>query len=224
MSRLRNFFVQNGPALITYLLLLCVAGFFILSYEKNAIHLYVNQYVGNRYVNALFFMATYLGDGLLAPLMVIAVSIVNVRAGMVTALSLIVATLIATLLKYQVFDDSHRPYFEFQYYDRHELNLVEGVHVNILRSFPSGHSTQAFSIMMTMLLIARRQAFKFLFLLFASLTAFSRVYLSQHWLVDIVAGSILGTACSLLFYFIYVYRDRARRLDRPLATFLSKRG
>jgi membrane-associated phospholipid phosphatase len=40
----------------------------------------------------------------------------------------------------------------------------------------------------------------------ALLVAFSRVYLSQHFLIDITVGSIIGSTGALGFYLLY-YRD-----------------
>src|SRR5688572_6296061 len=141
-------FLRNNRLMLgLYLLMLLTAFVFVMLYEENAIHLYVNQYVGNRYINAFFFNIDHLGDGWMAPSLVLAVTVVNVRAGIYTAAALLVASGLSTLLKYFVFADEHRPYFIFQYFDRHQLNLVKGVHVNIHNSFPSGPATQGFAIL-----------------------------------------------------------------------------
>ena len=220
---MRSILKNNWPAFALYLFFIGLASYFILRYEKNAIHLYVNQYVGNPFLNGFFFWATWLGDGWIAPLMVLILAIVNARAGFSALCSWLLAAIVSTVLKYYFFDDAHRPYYIFQYYERHELNLVEGLHVNIHNSFPSGHATQAFAVLMSMCLFADRHKFKILFLMVAVLTAFSRVYLSQHWLIDIVAGSLIGTGTSILFYYLYFYRDKLRNADRPLPDLLRRK-
>lgn len=220
---MREFIRNNRLVLAIYLLLAIVTLFFIFTVEKNNIHLYLNQYVGNRFINALFFNATYLGDGTLAPFLVLAVTVVNMRAGLTTTCALLLASLVSTILKYQFFDDAHRPYYIFQYFDRHDLNLVEGVEMHIHNSFPSGHATQIFAIFMSTMFVARRQTFKILFLGVSVLAAFSRVYLSQHWLVDILAGSLIGLFCSLVFYAIFILRDRMKRLNKPLSALFARK-
>jgi membrane-associated phospholipid phosphatase len=45
--------------------------------------------------------------------------------------------------------------------------------------------------------------------------AFSRVYLSQHFLVDVLAGSLLGTLSALFFYW-YFQRLKPQWLDCSL--------
>lgn len=210
------FLRNNGIVLVLYLLFIGVASYFIFMYEKHAIHLYVNQYVGNRFFNAFFFWFTFLGDGWVAPFLILFLALVNARAGASALSAWLLAAIISSVLKHLVFDDAHRPQFIFEHYDKQHLNVVEGVHLNIHNSFPSGHSTQVFAVLMTMAFYARRHWYKVLFLLCAATTAFSRVYLSQHWLVDIVAGSIIGVAAAVLFYFIYFYRGRLLQADKPL--------
>jgi membrane-associated phospholipid phosphatase len=220
---LREFIRNNRLVLAIYLLLVLVAIVVIFYFEKNQVHLFVNQYVGNRFVNALFFNATYLGDGVVAPFLVLAVTVINMRAGFTTTCALLLASLISTILKYQFFDDAHRPYYIFQYFDRHDLNLVEGVEMHIHNSFPSGHATQTFAILMSAVFVAKRQGFKIFFLAVAVVAAFSRVYLSQHWLVDILAGSLIGLFCSFAFYALFILRDRMRRLNKPLTALFQKK-
>ena len=48
--------------------------------------------------------------------------------------------------------------------------------------------------------------------LIAALLAFSRVYLSQHFMEDIVAGALIGTITSVPAYF-WLYKGKAS--DRP---------
>ncbi len=218
----RSFFARNSILLSAYFILLLVACYFIVQFEKHEIHLYINNYVGNRYLNAIFYAADHLGDGWMAPILILAAAIVNVRAGIYTATALIVASLLSTFFKYFVFEDVHRPAFVFQYYIRQELKLVDGVNVGIHNSFPSGHTTQAFAIFMSLALASKRHLFKLLFLFCALMPAFSRVYLSQHWLVDIVAGSVLGTCCSLIFYFVYIHKGRLPSLNKPLKALLPQ--
>ena len=49
-----------------------------------------------------------------------------------------------------------------------------------------------------------------LLLIFAALGAYSRVYISQHFLSDICVGSIIGFTTPFLM--LYLFRDRMRRI------------
>lgn len=67
-------------------------------------------------------------------------------------------------------------------------------------SFPSGHSATAFSVAVCLLFCPRvKLPLRVLAMMFAAAVAFSRVYLSVHYLTDVVCGSLVGIACGILF-------------------------
>ncbi len=71
-------------------------------------------------------------------------------------------------------------------------------------SFPSGHTTGAFS-MFCLLSLLLPQKYRYAGLLFfglALLTAYSRMYLAAHFFADIYAGSVIGTTVALCLYAI----------------------
>ncbi|MDP3312770.1 phosphatase PAP2 family protein [Lutibacter sp.] len=68
-------------------------------------------------------------------------------------------------------------------------------------SFVSGHSTVSFTIAFLAFWVMRKhQKFSFLFFLFPTLFAYSRIYLAVHYPSDIIAGMCLGYIISLFFY------------------------
>ncbi len=71
----------------------------------------------------------------------------------------------------------------------------------LVNSFPSGHSTTAFSAFIGFSLLFPK--FKWLFYLFATLIAVSRVVLDVHFLSDILIGALLGTLTSYYLYYNY---------------------
>lgn len=65
-------------------------------------------------------------------------------------------------------------------------------------SFPSGHSATALGAASALALIFPR--YKLFFYGLGITIAASRVILAQHWLSDVIAGSFLGLAATLLLY------------------------
>jgi undecaprenyl-diphosphatase len=63
-------------------------------------------------------------------------------------------------------------------------------------SFPSGHATTAFAAAVALSLLVPRWRWPALAL--AALVAYSRVYLGVHYVTDIVAGAMLGSAVAWL--------------------------
>ncbi len=65
-------------------------------------------------------------------------------------------------------------------------------------SFPSGHSATALSVALFLATLYPRWRFAALF--FGILVAFSRIFLAQHYISDVIAGSFFGIASSVLLY------------------------
>ena len=176
----------------------------------------INQFVGNKFIDNFFYYITFLGDGVLGVIILVIAFMINVRLGIYLTLSFLLAALTTNLLKYQFFQDSDRPYWIYQYVNRYDVKKVEGVELLIKKSFPSGHATQAFAIFFGCALASMKQLNKLLFLSIAILAAYSRVYLSQHWLQDITAGSIIGVFYAVVFYLLIFYKPSFDNLNKPL--------
>ena len=74
----------------------------------------------------------------------------------------------------------------------HTIRTLDGYPVYRWNSFPSGHSVSAFTLAVVLTYILPNKHKHWIILPLAIITAFSRVYLAQHFFEDIVAGSILG--------------------------------
>lgn len=78
---------------------------------------------------------------------------------------------------------------------------IEGVVMHNNLSFPSGHTAGAFAFftLLSLLLPKKYSAVAIVYFILALLVGISRMYLGQHFFVDIYVGSILGTLSVLLF-------------------------
>jgi membrane-associated phospholipid phosphatase len=215
-ERIKLFLLENAVVLLLYLGLVLPSLYLIFNYDKLQVHLMFNQMVGSVSVNAFFYYITYLGDGLMAILILLIVCAINLRKGLYTSLSFLLASLFSQYLKRYVFDDIDRPWMIFQNKAELGLQLVEGVDNHIHNSFPSGHATQAFAIFICLAFLSKNKLLKLVFFVVATLTAFSRVYISQHWLNDIVAGSFIGLAFSTVLYLWFYQHPGLNYLNRPL--------
>jgi hypothetical protein len=218
----KHFLRNNRWLLLLYACALSTALYFLFNYPKTTIHLYLNQFVRGGWLDVFFYFITYLGDGRLAGLLLILILVYNIRLGIAIAGSFLTASLFSNTLKYLFFDDMNRPFFIFQFIQVEKLNYVKGVDLHIHNSFPSGHATQAFAILMLLAFVSSKNWLKLLFLSLALLTAFSRVYLSQHWLQDVTAGSFIGTLFSGLWYYLIIARDKLPTLNRSSLAGINK--
>lgn len=201
---------------MVYMSLIVIAFSFLFSYGKISIHIYLNQLVGNSLFDNFFYYLTYLGDGLFMPVILILILMYNARLGVYSTLSFFAAAVVTNILKYQFFNNIDRPYQIFQWTVHVPIKYVNAEDLYIHNSFPSGHATQVFAIFMCLAFYASKPEFKFMFFILAVLASFSRVYLSQHWLPDITAGSLIGTFFSILFYIFIIEKNKLQALNKPL--------
>lgn len=191
--------------LIPYALLLVSAGVVLLSFPKGDIHLWISQF-HNPFFDRFFRLITLLGDGWVVTLPVVLLLFVSLRDSIYVLTAYLSTGLVAQLLKRFVFEDCARPIRFFQ--DKSRLHLVEGVQMLSGHSFPSGHATSAFALFLCLAVISRNRTIQAAAFIVATVVAFSRIYLSQHFLGDVVAGSLIGTLGALIFYMVFYKNNR----------------
>lgn len=152
----------------------------------------------------LFFKYyTYLGDGLFTILL----ALVLFAFGKRKLPTLLILTFLFSGLLVQVIkriEQRPRPglYFENTAF----VHSVDGVLHKGKNSFPSGHATTAFATAALLALATQQKRIQLLFLFIALLAGYSRIYLGQHFLDDVVAGMCLGTLSAILL--AYLFRNR----------------
>jgi len=82
-------------------------------------------------------------------------------------------------------------------YPNIELHQVAGVHLHSFHSFPSGHTITAFAFFMALSFFTKKPSLHFLYFILAFLVGYSRVYLSQHFAIDVLVGSLIGVAVTV---------------------------
>ena len=140
------------------------------------------------------------------------------RAGWATLLAsnLLLSTLIVQPIKHIVHAPRPLTWFAENMPDI-SLPLVEGVKMNLWLSFPSGHTTTFFVLFFTLSIILCAENCKgkyvlsFICFLCASFGAYTRIYLSQHFALDIFAGILIAVCSTLILYFFLVRKTQNTR-------------
>lgn len=177
---------------------------FLVLFGKVESHLGVN-YTHTPFQDFLFKWITYLGDGRIVAIGALIVSLTYIKryrwsAFFLGLFTLFLSGVIVQFLKHAVFYDAYRP---TKFISKGWLNLVSGVDMHTMNSFPSGHTTAAFAFFTYLaFLYWKKTWFQMACLVLAILAGYSRIYLSQHFLEDVVAGSILGITCFLLGFLL----------------------
>jgi len=196
---------DNRLFLVPYLIILLSLIPFFFLYTKAEMHVHINQYHSS-FFDWFFRHMTFLGDGLFVIVPAVILLFFSLRHFVFLACAYMGSGLVTQILKRVFFEDMSRPSKYLS--GEAQLHLVDGVDLLSGRSFPSGHATSAFALFLCFALISKNRAFKLACFVLACLTAFSRVYLSQHFIMDIYAGSLIGTLSAIGFYYLFYKSDR----------------
>lgn len=77
--------------------------------------------------------------------------------------------------------------------------------------FTSSHAANSFGIAMFVSLLIRNRALSVSLMIWASMNAFTRIYLGVHYPGDILAGTLIGIVVGGLAYRLYVYIQNHKR-------------
>ena len=191
---------------IPYLLLLTAILVMMYIYPKPELHLMLNSFHSG-VLDYFFKFYTLMAEW---PLYVLAFLPSLWKRNKMTlffAMCELTGGTILQILKHTI--SNPRPVSVFEDYPDLVLPLVQGVDMHHSNSFPSGHASTFFmfctcSVIVLAYFFSRNDALKTLrnrilfdvalvaLLVLAAMGAYSRVYLSQHFLSDVYVGSIIG--------------------------------
>lgn len=182
---------------------------FLLVYGKENSFLVINKYNSPEF-DYVFRFWTYLGDGIIwVP--VFAYVLLYKRDYFVSVLAaLIICTLLTQVLKRIVFWNDFRPIVVLA----DKVRIIPGYYMNRAHSFPSGHTSTAFTLALLLASIVKRNIWVYIFPLIAFFVGYSRVYLAQHFVTDVLAGIFVGiVSCYLALLIQEKFRKRNQKLE-----------
>jgi len=178
-------------------LLISLLNLLFVDYDQMHYNIY-NQHTS--LVDFFFKYATNLGDGLFAvSLLLLICWFKPLKYFWLGVLSFAISGLLAQFIKKVIAPSALRP---IKVYSMDKLHLIDGVLVNSYHSFPSGHTATAFALFMFLAYVFHKNTIAQIgFALLAVIVGFSRIYLTQHFLLDVLFGALFG----ILSYFIAFY-------------------
>lgn len=209
MKQLETKYLKTASiiSLLTGSLLMAVS----LVIGKVPVFLFFNLDLGG-FADLFFEYFTYLGDGLIwIPIALF--FIWKQRQYLVLLLSTIsISTLLAQGIKNFVFTAAPRPTTLIS--DRSVIHTVPGVELHGFYSFPSGHTTTATCLFLLACLFIPKKWILPIGFIYALLVGYSRVYLAQHFPLDVGGGLIVGTSSLWLSVYLQkLYNKSLEQLD-----------
>jgi membrane-associated phospholipid phosphatase len=192
-------FIKANNKFIILFGILFTAGIILhFFYSKIEIHLLFNS-VHNHIFDIFFRYITFLGDGVFVIGSVLLLLFFKFRYALSVLLSYVASGILVQLMKNVIFPHSPRPYKVFEHYAG--FHFINNFHYYHHHSFPSGHSASIFGLMLILSTIFNNRINQYICFAIALIVAFSRVYLSQHFFLDILVGSLIGMLSGLFAWF-----------------------
>ena len=199
MGRIKTVFNDNKLFFIGYIIILILGSSILFTNGKLQTFYLLNPY-HHLYLNYLFYFFTILGDGFFCvPLAFAFLIIKRKRLFWLLLSSYIVSGIIVLLLKNfidearpSMFDDlKNYPYF------------IEHITLHNMHGFPSGHTASAFGGVSVLAFYSRSKIIPALILLIVGmLIGYSRIYLGQHFISDVMVGSVIGVASGIFCWIV----------------------
>ena len=186
-------------AVLFSLLLACAMAIFVLIYGKEHSFLVINKY-NSPHFDFIFQYWTHLGHGLIwAPLVLYCLFY---RRDFLVAIlaAAILCTLLTQGMKKLVFPDELRPVLAL---GKEKIRIIEGFTPHTNHSFPSGHTSTAFTLALLAAYIVKGRFWIYFFPLMAFFVGYSRVYLAQHFVTDVFAGMLIGIVSTSVALVVY---------------------
>jgi membrane-associated phospholipid phosphatase len=184
-------------------------------FGKEDAHLFLNSY-HNPYLDIAFKYITHIGHGMVPVVVFHLLLLVRYSWALGFGVSSLIMGFVVQTLKRSVFAGDHRP---AMFFPEGGLPVIDGVDLMMNHSFPSGHSATGFCLCLMLAFFAKQKWATYFFMVLALLIAFSRVYISQHFIQDTAVGSWIGFILAMLGYIFIVHyaeQNPTSKLNRRL--------
>ncbi|MBB1192183.1 hypothetical protein DNC80_00665 [Flavobacterium sp. SOK18b] len=172
--------------------------FFLIFYSKADTFIIMNGF-HTSLLTIIFQNITFCGDGLFIIIVftIIMISFKKHRdLGVVLLISYLSSGLLSQVIKQFVTSPRPSVYFESLHY-AYYLDTFSNCRIGF-RSFPSGHTASAFAMVTVLTSYFKKRHVWALCLLFAVAIGYSRIYLAHHFLIDVLAGALIGVLSGTL--------------------------
>ena len=182
--------------------LILVLLFPLLFVQKGDILLIINGYRTPLW-DAFFIRASTLGNALIVAFAMLLVLRFRFKWLAIFLLAFAFQVILVLLFKKGLYRGELRPYLYFYRSGLGNLiHLVEGVKIRYVNSFPSGHTATIFYLGSFFALLSRNRTASWILMVIGLLVGLSRIYLVQHFFMDVYFGILFGTFSSFAAYLI----------------------
>jgi membrane-associated phospholipid phosphatase len=184
-----------GIAFILATVIAIGTGVLILALGKNGSFQLINSN-HNEVADQFFKYFTHYGDGIMWAPLGIYCFFYRRKYFIAVIAGVIISTILAQFLKRVVYPDELRPISYLS--ENFPVHIIDGVAMRKSHSFPSGHTTTAFTMALIIAHMINKKAWSVMLIILAFLAGYSRVYLAQHFLTDVLGGMSIGIISGII--------------------------
>lgn len=164
-------------------------------------------------LDVFFAFVTGLGDGVILVPFVILLLFRRIYMAVALAVAGSLQGMVVFLFKRIIFPSAERP---VNFLDASVVHFVPGIEVHKMMSFPSGHTVTIFGLCVFLALCYRNHLLTICLLAVAAVVGLSRVYLLQHFMLDVAGGAVIGTCIAILAYQFFENTSRPSWMEQRL--------
>ena len=214
---MKELFRNNAVFIALSLILIAVLGLALIYIPKDQLHLLLcNRHTPARDIFYRYY--THVAEWFPYVVCIAVLLFGRIGDGVFASAAMLLSAIFTQIVKHIVVAPRPLTWFS-EHFPSIQLPLVDGVKMNLWYSFPSGHTTSFFalafvaSILITSRLSSSSKSssclVQLVLVLLATLGGYSRIYLSQHFALDVFAGALVGTLITLVCYTVlYRYEDK----------------
>lgn len=165
---------------------------------------------GGKFADYFFAIVTELGNGALWAVIAVWFYYKRKRFFPLALYTFLTSTVITQIFKYFIIPDEPRPSKAITDAAYH---FVESVELHTVSSFPSGHSATAFCIYFLLVLVYPHKWLMYAGFIYGIIVGYSRVYLAQHFPLDIAGGITVAIASILISVALFKRFNSSKRIS-----------
>lgn len=204
---------------IPFMLFVVASSILLLLNSKADLHLWLTS-VHTPYLDVFFKYYTEVG-GSVPYIAVAGLLFYRYRMALFVLLTQLASGIVSVTIKNIAQESRPQKYFA-ENFPTIELHRIEGVQLYNTHSFPSGHTITAFVFFLSLVFFSKRPALHFLYFTLALLVGYSRIYLSQHFAFDVLAGAVIGVLVTVSFK-PYLDKWTVNWCDKSLSDVFSRK-
>jgi membrane-associated phospholipid phosphatase len=188
--------LKNSSVYFIAWVVFCLGALIYLPYYSTAECFIRLNVFHTEWMDRVFPVITFLGDGMF--LLAVALMLAMARRyglALKMVLAFIASGLLVQVLKNTI--TAPRPKVLLQSLELPYQYFIDGITRIGNSSFPSGHTATFFALATLLAMQTKNRYWQLFFLLVALLVGYSRIYLGQHFLQDVLMGSFIGICTAI---------------------------